>query len=307
MHTFERRRLPISTRHAFALAFELALRRDPLHSLIVPLALRAPWILALVLLPPVDAGGVSAQVMGLTSLALIGDFITLLVVGAMLRLRARSVFNTPRETRPAPAMDCYARGMRRVPWLLVTEVVRNLVLAIAASLIVLPTALAGLQRVTGIEDLVRDLMLLGIAFLFAIPSLYAVYRLGVATEAVVLDQHDLGGAFQASFRMMRGHLERWIELILASGVLVLAPALVIALLSLAFPALMGTPGVLIFWLIVVGLGPVIQYAWTFFYLRLVEIESLRLPTPDGLAVEPLDPPVPSDVAVSGGGEQPLQA
>lgn len=298
MHTFERRRLPISTRHAFALAFDLAVRRDPLHSLTVPVLLRAPWILALVLLPAADSGGVSAKVLGLTSLALIGDFITLLVVGAMLRLRARSVFNTPPGTRPASAADCYARGMRRVAWLLVTEGVRNLVLTIAASLIVLPTAFVRFHRETAVEDLSRNLVLVGIAFLFALPSLYVAYRLGVATEAVVLDEHDLAGAFQTSFRIMRGHLERWFELILASGVMVLLPALVLAVLSLAIPALTGTPGVMIFWLVVVGMGPVFQYAWTFFYLRLVEIDSeLRLPA--SAVTEPFEDQAPSEGAVSG--------
>jgi hypothetical protein len=299
MRTIERRRLPISIRHAFALAFDLAVRRDPLHSLAIPLLLRAPWSLALVLLPPADSGAVSAKVLGLTSLALIGDFITLLVVGAMLRLRARSVFNTPPGVRPAAAADCYARGVRRIPWLLVTEVVRNLLLAIAASLIVLPTAFVRFHPETALEDLGRNLVLLGIAFLLALPSLSVVYRLGVATEAVVLDEHDLARAFQSSFRMMRGHLERWFELILASGILVLAPALVLAVLSLAIPSLAGPPGVMIFWLVVVGVGPVIQYAWTFFYLRLVEIEfPLQEPAPAHGAGEPLEETAPSGAAVS---------
>ena len=181
MQTIERRRLQISTRHAFALAFDLAARRDPLHSLLVPLVLRAPWILALVLLPPVDTSDVSPAVLGLTSLALIGDFVTLLVVGAMLRIRARSVYNTPRAAPPAPVGECYTRGVRRIPWLLVTEVVRNLVLAIAASLIVLPTAFARFHSETAVEDLGRNLVILRLALLFALPSLFVVYRLGVAT------------------------------------------------------------------------------------------------------------------------------
>jgi hypothetical protein len=280
MTTPDRRRLPISTRHAFASAFDLAVRRDPLHSLLVPLLLRAPWSLALALLPPAGSGGVSGKTLGLTSLALIGDFITLLVVGAMLRLRARSVFNTAPGVRPMAAADCYTRGMRRIPWLLVTEVARNLVLAIAASLIVLPTAFVRFHPETALEDLGRNVVLLGTAFLLALPALSVVYRLGVATEAVVLDEHDLAGAFQSSFRIMRGHLERWFELVLASGVLVLGPALALAALSLAFPALSGTPVAMILWLVVVAVGPVIQYAWTFFYLRLVEIElPLRQPIP----------------------------
>lgn len=271
MHTFERRRPPISTRHTFVLAFDLAVRRDPLHSLVIPLVLRAPWILALVLLPPVESGDVSPAVLGLTSIALLGDFITLLVVGAMLRIRARSVYNTPREVPPAAAIECYTRGVRRIPWLIVTEVLRNLVLAVAASLIVLPTAFARFHPETALADLGRNLLLLAIAAVFALPSLFVVYRLAVATEAVVLDEHDLGGAFQSSFRMMRGHLERWVELILASSILVLGPAVVLAALPLAIPALAGTASLMIFWLIVVAVWPIVQYAWTFFYLRLVEI------------------------------------
>jgi len=297
MHTTERRRPPISTRHAFALALDLAVRRDPLHSLVIPLVLRAPWILALVLLPPVDSADVHPAVLGLTSVALLGDFITLLVVGAMLRLRARSVYNTPREVPPAPATECYARGVRRIPWLLVTEVLRNLVLAVAASLIVLPTAFARFHPETALEDLGRNLVLLAVAALFALPSLFVVYRLAVATEAVVLDEHDLGGAFQSSFRMMRGHLERWFELILASGMLVLAPALVLAALQLAIPALAGTASLMLFWLIVVAAWPIIQYAWTFFYLRLVEI---RVPV-EGSAAEPQPPElaIPAAAVASG--------
>ena len=271
MRTIERRRPPISTRHAFGLAFDLAVRRDPVHSLVVPLLLRAPWILALVLLPSTEVEDVSARVLALTSVALLGDFFTLLVVGAMLRLRARSVYGTPREARPAPALECYANGLRRIPWLIVTEVLRNLVLAVAASLIVLPTALARFHPESAFADLGRNLVLLAVAGLFALPSLFVVYRLAVATEAVVLDEDDLGGAFQSSFRMMRGQIERWLELILASSLTVLVPAIVLAALTLALPAIAGTASLMIFWIVVVALWPIVQYAWTFFYLRVVEI------------------------------------
>ena len=298
MSTIERRRPPISTRHAFGQAFDLAVRRDPLHSLVIPLVLRAPWILALVLLPPVDSGDVSPAVLGLTSVALLGDFITLLVISAMLRLRARSVYNTPREAPPAPVIDCYAKGVRRIPWLIVTEVLRNLVLAVAASLIVLPTAFARFHPETALADLGRNMVLLTIAAVFALPSLFVVYRLAVATEAVVLDEHDLGGAFQSSFAMMRGHLERWVELILVSAILVLAPALVLAALPFAIPALAGTASLMIFWVIVVALWPIVQYAWTFFYLRLVEI---RVPVASPAVADPPapDPALPAAAAASG--------
>lgn len=271
MRTIERRRPPISTRHAFALAFDLAVRRDPLHSLLVPLLLRAPWVLALKVLPSAEAGEVSSADLALISAALVGDFLVLLVLGAMLRLRARSVYDTPPGTPPAPALECYARGLRRIPWLVVTEVVRNLVLAVAASLLVLPRAFVRFHPETAFEDLGRNLALLGVAVVFALPSLFVVYRLAVATEAVVLDEDDLGGAFQSSFRRMRGHLERWLELILASGLVILVPAIVVAALTLAIPALAGTWGLLVFWVVVVTLWPLVQYAWAFFYLRLVEI------------------------------------
>jgi len=282
MSTIERRRLPISTRHAFALAFDLAVRRDPLRSLIIPTLLRTPWILALVLLPPVEVAGVSARLVLLTCLALIGDFITLIVVSAMLRIRARSVFNTPPGTPPMPATECYGRGLKRVPWLLVTEGVRNLVLALATSISIVPAVFLRFRPESLLADMGRNLLLLGVAFVLSLPSLFVTYRLAVATEAVVLNEHDLAGAFQASFRMMRGHLERWFELVLASGVLVMAAALLLAILSLAVPALMGTAGIVTFWLLVAAMGPVIQYAWTFFYLRLAEIDTaLQLPRPAG--------------------------
>ena len=269
MPTSARLRLPISTRHAFALAFDLAARRDPLHSLIVPLLLRAPWALAVALLPPPEQSESQPQVMLITSMAVVGDFIMMLVVGAMLRVRARSVFNTPVGARPAPAGECYALGLRRIPWLLVTEVVRNTSLALATSFSILPAVFIRLR----LEDLTRNLLLLVVAVCMALPTLFLGFRLAVATEAVVLREHDLAGAFQRSFRMMRGCFERWLELITLSGVLVLGLALLCAAFSVGLPAFSGPVGIATFWLLVIAVTPVIQYAWTFFYLLLVEIDE----------------------------------
>jgi hypothetical protein len=266
------RRLPISTRHALALAFDLAFRRDLLHSIVVPTVLRAPWVLAWSYVAPVDGGHATPTTLALASLALVGDFVTLLVVGAMLRFRARSVFNTPRNARPAPARGCYARGMRRIPWLLVTEVVRNFSLALAATFSILPTAFVRLRWDSLTTNLAPQLLLLGAAALLSLPALFLGFRLAVATEAVVLDDHDLAGAFQHSYRLMRGRFERWLELITASATLVLGLALIVAALTLALPFLGGASGTSLFWLLVVSVTPAIQYAWTFFYLRLTEIE-----------------------------------
>ena len=77
------------------------------------------------MLPPVSESERPLQVTLIKAAALIGDFVMSLIVGAMLRFRARSVFNAPPGSVPAAAMDCYAQGVRRVPWLLVTEVLRN--------------------------------------------------------------------------------------------------------------------------------------------------------------------------------------
>jgi hypothetical protein len=268
-----RARPPISIRHAFGLAVDLAVRRDLLQSMVVPLLMRSPWALALALVPPFPSSEPQSPMVFVASIALIGDFLVMLVVGAMLRYRARSVFNTTPEVRPAPAGECYAAGLRRVPSLLVTEVVRNFSLALAASFAVLPTQFIRLRPEFLVEDVVRNLGLLGLAAGLALPALFLGFRLGVATEAVVLHERDLAGAFQRSFHMMRGHFERWLELLVSSVVLVLGLILLFAILSLGIPWLMSTAGLAVLWLLAIAVTPLIQYAWTFFYLRVVEIEQ----------------------------------
>lgn len=264
--------LPISTRHAFGLALDLAIRRDPFHSLIVPILLRAPWVLTLALLPPFETFANPAPIFVIASVALMGDFVTSLMIGAMLRFRARSVFNTPRDVRPAPAGQCYALGIRRIPWLLVTEVVRNFTLGIAASFSVLPTAFLRIGMETFFHDLARNVLLLGVAASLLVPTLFLGFRLAVATEAIVLDERDLGGAFLRSFRMMQGHFERWFELVAASAAIILGAAMLSTTLTVLAPGVSDRGGVAIFWMLVITAMPVIQYAWTFFYLRLVEID-----------------------------------
>jgi hypothetical protein len=266
-------RPPISTRHAFALAFDLAARRDPFHSLVVPVLLRATWALALALLPPLDSVDEPSSVLALGSLALVGDFITSLVVAAMLRFRARSVFNTPFAMRPARVLDCYARGLQRIPWLLATEVVRNGALGIAAYCSFLPTAYLRLSPETFFQDLSHNFLQIAVAASLLVPTLFLGFRLAVATESVVLDERDLAGAFQRSFRVMRGRFERWFELVAASGALILGLAMCVSLLGVLLPRLSDSGQVAIFWLMVIATTPVIQYAWTFFYLRLVEIDE----------------------------------
>jgi len=284
-------RPPVSTRHAFALAFDLALRRDAVHSLLVPLLLRAPWAIALGRLQPLalhalETGEGSGPVVGLASVALIGDFIVLLIVGAMLRFRARSVYDTAPWLRPPSPLEAYARGARRIPWLLLTELVRNGALALAGSISILPAAFMRLRAESFAADFVRNVALLIVAFCLSLPTLLLGYRLAIATEAVVLDERDLAGAFQRSFRLMHGRFERWLELVAASGALVLIVSLASAAASAAIPALAGPTGIVLTLLMVVAVTPIVQYAWTFFYLRLVEVEQPPVEVPPAYAATP---------------------
>jgi hypothetical protein len=269
MTPHRRLRLPISTRHAFALAFDLAVRRDAWNSLLVPLLLRAPWVLALAVLPAPSQGGWGA--LALYAAAAIGDFVTLVAVGAMLRFRARSVFNTPVDTHPAPAIECLGLGLKRVPWLIVTEIVRNLAIVLAT-------------------------------FFFLLPGIWLGFRLSFATESVVLHEPDTEKAFRHSFRLTPGRFERWLEMIVVSVVLVLGCMFVTALASLPFREV--APGVwhTLPYLLGTAITPIIQYAWTFFYLRLVETDVPLVPPiePGPLyagptPIEPVAPPAAPQV------------
>lgn len=236
------RPLPVSTRHAFALAFDLAFRRDPFQSLIVPFVLRAPWLAALALLPSPEQEAPTGERLLVWSLAAIGFLFSLLLVDGMLRFRARSVFNQPADVRPAPVAECYASGLRRVPWLYLTELVRNFLLIV------------GLGA-------------------FVLPGIWLAHRLAFATEAVVLTEGNLVRAFQHSYHLAQRRFERWVEMLVVSAVLFLG----VCLLGAIVFVLSNLRGFLVAGLVAplfaIALLPVIQYAWTFFYLRLLESEQ----------------------------------
>jgi hypothetical protein len=264
------RRLPISARHAYALAFDLAARRDPVHSLLVPFLLRAPWNMALAWLPPIEETRRPFTVGLLTIAALIGDFIVLLVVGAMLRFRARSVFNTPAGTKPAPVAECYRLGLARLPWLFVTEIVRNgaLMLPYFAAL---PFAMRFQEG--GTPGTIEMLTLVLVMCLFVLPTVFLGFRLSFATEAIVLRARNLAGAFVESFRLTEGRFERWLELIALSVGLAFAAVLVATMIMILWPGLAFATGVAIARVLDTAETPIFQYAWTFFYLRLAEIDT----------------------------------
>jgi hypothetical protein len=237
-----RLRRPVSTRHAFALAFDLAVRRDAFQSLVVPLLLRAPWIVGLALIPSPSESDAPSRTALLWCIAGLGDAVTALTVDAMLRVRARSVFNTSAEVAPAPAIECYERGLARVPWLFVTEMARRVLIAA------------------------------GFVMLF-IPGLYAAFRLAFATEAVVLGDRNLASAFRHSFHLTGRRFERWIELVALSVVTVLSVLFALTAVLLVFRGIPSESWFAIGYLGAVAVWPVLQYAWTFFYLRLVEAED----------------------------------
>jgi len=237
-----RLRRPVSTRHAFALALDLAVRRDALHSLIVPLLLRAPWVIALILIPSPAESDAPGRTILIWSIAALGDTLTGLTVDAMLRLRARSVFDTPPEVRPAPAVECYARGIARVPWLFVTELVRRILIACGV-------------------------------VLFFFPGVWAAFRLAFATEAVVLGERNLSEAFGQSVRLTARRFERWLELMAISVGCVLTMLFATTMVLLLARGVPGEAWGGIGYLVAVAMWPVLQYAWTFFYLRLAEVEE----------------------------------
>lgn len=236
-----RQRLPISARHAFALAFDLAARRDLLQSIVVPLALWAPWIFAPAVIERVFPGLDRSHLLLITAGGKLLDFLVFVVLTAMLRFRARSVFNTPVETPPAPALKCYALGLRRVPALYLAEALRNIALTIAFSMLF-------------------------------VPFLYLGFKLSMVTEIVVLRPNDPARATQRSFHLTEGRFERWLEMVAISVFLVVPIWFLMVVGFLAVPASSWNVWLAVGTFLTAAIVPVIQYAWTFFYLRLEEID-----------------------------------
>jgi hypothetical protein len=245
-----------SARHAFAQAFDLAVRRDALQSLWVPLLLHTPWLLLQAMVPaPDDPGGVSARNLMLTSVTLVGDFLVSLLVASMLRFRALSVHES--GGRVAGVLECYRRGTRRLPWLFVTELLRNLAI-------------------------------FGAGVFLLLPGIWVGFRFSLATEAVVLRDTGAMGAFGRSYRLTEARLERWLEMLAFSVVMVLCVLFICALGFLLFPATSWSSWATVALFLLALVMSVIQYAWTFFYLQLEDLDEAAEPgSPDERG--PVDP------------------
>jgi len=241
------RRPPTSARHAFALAFDLAVRRDRMQSLWVPLLFHTPWLVLQAVVPsPDEPGGSSARNLMLSSVILLGDFSVSLVVASMLRFRALSVHEAGAAGQPAGALECYARGFTRLPWLFATELLRNLAL-------------------------------FGAGLFLLLPGLWVGFRFSLATEAVVLRRTGVLGAFGRSYRLTEARLEPWLEMSAFSVVMVLCVLFTCALGFLAFPATSWAQWVTVALFLMALVMSVIQYAWTFFYLRLEDQDESAEP------------------------------
>ena len=239
-----RQRQPISARHAFALAFDLAARRDALHSIVVPLLLWSPWIFAPAIIELAFPGLDRSRLLLVTAGGKLLDFLVFVVVTAMLRFRARSVFNTPVEVHPAPILQCYAQGLRRVPALYLAEALRNIAFTIAFSMLF-------------------------------VPFLYLGFKLSMVTEIVVLRPNDPMRATQRSFHRTESRFERWLEMVAISVFLVVPIWFLMAVCFFAVPGSSLNVWFALGTFLSAAIMPVIQYAWTFFYLRLEEIDPAQ--------------------------------
>jgi hypothetical protein len=252
------RRLPISARHAFALAFDLATRRDAFHSIVVPLLVWSPWIFAPAIVEMSFPGMGRSQLILVTAAGKLLDFLAFVVITAMLRFRARSVFNTPAAAHPAPALHCYAQGLRRVPALYLAEALRNLALGIS------------------------------IGMLF-VPFLFLGFKLSMVTEVVALRRMGPARATTRSFRLTEGRFERWLEMVAISVFLVVPIWFLMAVCFFAVPRSSWNTWISLGTFLTAAIMPVIQYAWTFFYLRLEEIDPAESAGP-GAVIESLGMP-----------------
>jgi hypothetical protein len=278
-----RSRQPISARHAFALAFDLAARRDRLHSIVVPLLLRSPWIFAPTVIEYSFPRLERSQMLLVTAAAMLLDFVLFVVVTSMLRFRARSVFNTPPEAHPAPVLKCYSQGLRRVPALYLAEALRNGALGVPLGLVFVPSFY--------LSDVPRLLMQVVIMVALAAPLLYVGFKISMVTEVVVLRPSDPIRATERSFRLTEGRFERWLEMIAISVFLVVPIWFLMVVGFLAVAGSSWNTWLAVGTFLTVMILPVTQYAWTFFYLRLEEIDPADSAPMAGTAVEPAGAPV----------------
>jgi hypothetical protein len=174
----------------------------------------------------------------------------------MLRFRARSVFNTPASAHPGPVTEHYRAAFRRLVPLLGTELVRTFSSWLASLFLVLP-------------------------------ALYVGFKFSMVTEAVVLRPAGFFGSFRRSFVLTEDRFERWLEMLVISVVLALGIWFTAALLYVGVPAPGPDPyAKAAYILLFVFVLPLVQYAWTFFYLRLEEIHPAAVAPGQGGPAEP---------------------
>src|SRR5439155_4287347 len=114
------------------------------------------------------------------------------------------------------------------------------------------------------------------AWLFVFPGLYLSFKLSMATEAVVLQPASPFGAFRRSFHLTEARWERWLEMIAITASMVLGLLFLLVVGFLSVPGSSWNAWVAAGMLLGAAILPVIQYAWTFFYMRLEESDSAAI-------------------------------
>jgi hypothetical protein len=119
----------------------------------------------------------------------------------------------------------------------------------------------------------RNLAIFAAGLFLLLPGVWVGFRLSLATEAVVLREETAFGAFGRSFELTEARLERWLEMIAMSVVVVLAVLFSCAVGFLALPGSSWSTWATVALFVLPLVMTLIQYAWTFFYLRLEQIET----------------------------------
>lgn len=210
--------------------------------MVVPLAVWAPWTLAPAIAPFFFPGLSNSQMLLVQAGSNLFTFVAFVVVTSMLRFRAASIFRAGPDALPAPVGECYAKGLERAPALYLTEALRNIAFGISFSMLF-------------------------------VPFLYLGFRLSLATEAVVLRRENPLKAFSRSYHLTDGRFERWLEMI-AMSVLLIVPVWFLAVVCfLLIPSSSWNTWLSIGSFLSAAVVPVVQYAWTFFYMRLDELDQ----------------------------------
>ena len=106
------------------------------------------------------------------------------------------------------------------------------------------------------------------------PALWVAFKFSLATEAVVLRELNPVKAMTRSFHLTEGRFERWLEMIVMTVLLVVPLLFLMAVGYLTVPVGTFEAWYALGKFLSAAIIPLVQYAWTFFYLRLEEVDAV---------------------------------